>query len=1105
MTIARNFFRPVLQALFGTVLVFLVLGFAVPLSAQGTVSGQFRRVTVRDFFREIEQKTGYTFAYVNSDIDLTKTVTLTAENEDVISVVNRALAPQDLTAGLDGKRIIIRKNPSPSLQSQTFVLSGRVLDDGGEPVIGAGITVSGTTRGVITGANGSFSIEVTPNTRLKISCLGYVDKTYSVGKENPVTFVLHPDIEVLSDAIVVGYGQQKKVNLTGAVAVVEMKEVENRPMTHASEAFYGLSGVYVNQTTSKPGSDGANIRIRGTGTLSSADPMVIVDGMEYPLADVNPDDIESISVLKDASASIYGSKAANGVILVTTKSGRKGAPVVRLKTNFGIQSIITRPDVVTDPVQFMELRTQAERNEGKISFTYPQSVIDEYRAGLGTNPYVYPATDWYRTAIKNGFLQEYNASVSGGNDQLSYAVAVGYMDQEGVLLTSDDARRYSWDMKLNIHVNRRLTVGAAVNGNLRFNTEPVYKVADIMSAISRALPVHGTKDPNGRYLNTWVNTPGINSFENPLMAMEMGNTKRQIQRFLAQLNVVYILPGDIEWKTNVGYNKFDSFAKDHKLSMTTYNPKTWVGTPYSDYFYNWDYDNNNLDFTANSTLLWKGSFGRHHLTPLAGAEYRSTKGMVFNARKMTYFNEQLDALSAGSQMVSISGNSSRTLLASLFGRLNYDYDEKYLAELIFRYDGSSKFAKKNQWGFFPALSLGWRIDKEAFLSGAKDLDLLKLRVSAGRMGNQAIGNYEYLMNVIAAAAYNYSFSNTLSPGAAIVDFVDDNITWEVTTSYDLGVDLSAFGNRLGATADVYYKISDGILREVSIPAQVGSLGAPRENIGTVSNKGFELQLSWRDAIGDVQYNVGGSVSYNRNKVLDIDGQEFGNAWRRTQEGYPIGCWWLYQADGFFNSQEEIDRSPKVQGAEIRPGYIRYKDINDDGIIDDKDRTYSGTIEPKWIYGFNFSASWKGLTLSANFQGVADVKTYLSGNIAAPFWNGAGVTKEWATDAWTEENHNARLPILHTATGAPYMHDYKNTQWQVSAAYLRCKSLQLSYNLPKDLVVLMGFSACQLFVNGNNIFTISPCKLIDPEFVISQTNLMQYPSLKTYNFGFNITF
>ena len=373
------------------------------------------------------------------------------------------------------------------------------------------------------------------------------------------------------------------------------------------------------------------------------------------------------------------------------------------------------------------------------------------------------------------------------------------------------------------------------------------------------------------------------------------------------------------------------------------------------------------------------------------------------------------------------------------------------------------------------------------------------------MGNQAIDNYEYLMNVIAAAAYNYSFSNNLSPGASIVDFVDDNITWEVTTSYDLGVDLSAFGNRLGATADVYYKISDGILREVSIPAQVGSLGAPRENIGTVSNKGFELQLSWRDAIGDVQYNVGGSVSYNRNKVLDIDGQEFGNAWRRTQEGYPIGCWWLYQADGFFNSQEEIDSSPKVQGAEIRPGYIRYKDINDDGIIDDKDRTYSGTIEPKWIYGFNLSASWKGLTLSANFQGVADVKTYLSGNIAAPFWNGAGVTKEWATDAWTEENHNARLPILHTATGAPYMHDYKNTQWQVSAAYLRCKSLQLSYNLPKGLVGRMGFSACQLFVNGNNIFTISPCKLIDPEFVVSQTNLMQYPSLKTYNFGFNITF
>ena len=498
--------------------------------------------------------------------------------------------------------------------------------------------------------------------------------------------------------VVIGYGVQKKVNLTGSIAVRQMSEIENQPMTHASQALYSMPGVYINQASSKPGSDGATIRIRGVGTMSSSSPMVLVDGMEYSLNELNPGDIETISVLKDASASIYGSKAANGVILITTKQAKKGAPVVKLSANFGIQSATYVPDVVTDPIQYMNMRNQAELNEGKLTVTYNRDDILEYEEGMKHDKYIYPASDWYDLCYQNGFLQQYNARVSGGTDKISYSLGGGYMNQRGIMVANDDAERFSWDMKINAQVTKRLKVGISLLGNLRYNTDPIYGVSTTVNVINRALPIFGTQLPDGKWLSTWLSTPGRNNPENPLMELHEGNTKRQLHRILGRINIGYDLPWGIKYNANLGYVKVDHYSKDFKHAMYTYNPKTLERKNFSAYVSAKDWDNNAINYTFYNTLSWGKSFGgNHNFNVMVGTEYKRYDGKNFQAKKRDYFNNQLTALSVGATMEDISGGSSLELLFSYFGRITYDYKEKYLIDVTARYDGSSKFAKGNRW------------------------------------------------------------------------------------------------------------------------------------------------------------------------------------------------------------------------------------------------------------------------------------------------------------------------------------------------------------------------------------------------------------------------
>lgn len=1064
---------------------------------------------------EIERQTDCSFICDEGMVNLNDVVDLPVKSGSVMQVLSGSLGRGSGYAfKINGSSISLFREQKA--ETKAVGVSGTVSDTNGDPVVGAFVYCPETKDGVSTDINGNFYLgKVSEGNTITVSCIGYRDETIVVGRSSVITVTLSDNLQELEATVVVGYGLQKKINLSGAVAVRDMKDIENRPMTQASEALYGVPGIYVNQSSSKPGSDAAKILVRGTGTLEGgASPLVLVDGIEYTLEDLNPDDIESISVLKDASASIYGSKAANGVILVTTKKATKGFFDVRFKANSGIQQAICLPDMVSDPIQYMEMYDQAQINCGLQSVTYSEKQISDYRKGLQENPKAFPATNWAEEVFKLGVLQEYGVGVSGGYDAVTYGINLGYMTQKGVLAASDDAARYSIDMKFDAKVSERLKIGANFNGNIRTNTDPVYGVTDIMNGYNRSSPLVGTIDEEGRYLNSIYPIPGQNVFYNSLMILNSGSINRIYQKCLVKLSADYTLPLNIVWKNAFAVDSFDGFIKVHKLPMNTYNPQTYDRQPYSDYYYVQQNDYNNLNLTMFSTLNWNHKFtSGHDLGIMAGYEWKSNDAKNMSARMINYYSEEVSELSAGGEMNHIGGTSGAERIASFFSRINYNYQEKYIAELIVRADGSSKFSKKNRWGFFPAASIAWRLDKENFLRNSS-VDLLKLRLSFGSLGNQSIGNYKYFTLISVADGYNYSFNGTTVPGAGIAQYVDPDITWETTTSLNFGTDFAAFGNRLTAGFDVYRKVSSNVLRTVSIPSQIGMSG-PVKNVGKVGNYGIETSLGYRNNVGNFSYGISGTFSYNINKVLELS-EELKGDFQITKEGLPINSWYLYQADGYFPTEDfeyigdkltYVGEYPIIESQRnvIRPGYIRYRDTNGDGQVNDADRTFSGKTEPSIIYGFNINLGWKGIDLTATFQGVGGVEIYLDGNAATPFYNGAGVTKEWATDAWTPENQNSRLPILHTLNDAKYMHDYKNTQWLYDASYLRLKQLQLAYSFPKAMIAKARIKRLQVFVNANNLFTITENTLFDPEMATTQANLAQYPSLRTFNGGVNITF
>ncbi len=996
-----------------------------------------------------------------------------------------------------------------SMYAQQSITGKVVSAKDQSPLYGVSVRLANTERGATTGDDGNFTIDAPAGSSLTFSLVGYLSKTIKADGSTVGTVSLEANLKSLDSVVIVGYGTQKKVNLTGAITTVDMTDKDGQPITNVSNALHGAPGLFVNLGNSQPGVDRATIRIRGIGTLNNNDPLVLVDGIEYSMDELNPADIATISVLKDASAAIYGSRAANGVILVTTKTGR-GASKVNYSYYDGLQKPTFMPDAIWDPIAYMKLKNQAILNEGKTAVNYSDAEIAEYENGMKTDPFTYPASNWFDIALDNGNIQKHDVSVSGGADKYKYRFSLGYLDRNGIMIGPNNReKKYSIGLNTSVNVSNRLKVGLTFNGYYRDYTQPFYN--SFWQYLTRTLPILTDTLADGRYGDSWLRTPGRNNWENPRMIAYTGYGHKTVQRFVSSAFAEYKLPFDITYNIKFGVDKYDGLLEEFTPQVKHYNPKTeaatnWNSPSTAPRAVNTDYADLNLHFY--NTLNWNGKFnGTHNVGVLVGSSYDDFGSSQFSAGQDGYLDATLTAINAGTERYSSSGNSTKDVLESYFGRLNYDFKGKYLLEGTFRFDGSSRFAPGHRWGFFPAASAGWRIDKEPFFNLDNIFSLLKLRASIGELGNQAVPLYSY-ENAINLGR-DYSFGGALVSGAAATAYSDPNITWETTTTYDLGLDMDLLENKLSISADIYKKRTTDILRTVNIPAQIGGLNGPQENIGTMENTGYELTLRYRNSINNFNYSFSGNISYNKNKVVDIDGQILYNYSTNlstiTQAGYPIDSYYLLDAIGIFQSDEEVSGSA-FQSNTTKAGYLKYRDVNKDGIINGDDRIIvnTSTVIPKYTFGFGVDLDYKGLSLNAMFQGVSGLKIYPTANLAFPFNNGANATWEWATDSWTPGRKDARLPIVTESTGGQDNFQ-PSTFWLRDGSYLRLKNIQLSYILPQQWLQAIRINKLSVFVNAENWITFSKYKDFDPESILNASSLYHYPMLKTFSGGVQVTF
>ncbi|NLB25922.1 MAG: TonB-dependent receptor, partial [Bacteroidales bacterium] len=909
----------------------------------------------------------------------------------------------------------------------------------------------------------------------------------------------------------VGYGVQKKATLTGSVASVESDFMENRPLTNTSQALQGINGLYVNQASGQPGADDATIRIRGVGTFNNNEPLVLVDGIEYSLRDINPNDIESISVLKDAaSASIYGNRAANGVIIITTRKGKKGNLKVEYNGYFGWQQATYLPDMVTNSVDYMMARNLASENEGQPK-PYSDAQIEEFRNGA--DPDLYPNTDWHDILFSTAPINEHNIRLSGGSENATYLLSVGYLDQNGVLIATG-AKRYSITSNVTYKYSQKLLFGANINGSFWDRNQPVVDVPTfVLTNVNRSLPIHPNILSDGRYGDTWLITPGHNVFRHPVAVAEEGFQNNKTQRALINLFGEYTLPFNIKYKANIGVTKFDAY--DHRFipEVNLYDPKK----PDVPKVLRFDpptrsvqrSNNNNMDLSFFQTLNWNwtDSSDKHNLQIMLGFSRESFRRSNFLAYIEGFIGNELTELNAGTINKDVGGTSNRSELMSYFGRANYNFSEKYLLEFNFRYDGSSRFARDHRWGFFPSVSAAWRVSEESLLSDIDAISDLKLRMSWGELGNQNISLYSFVNNInINQGAI---IGNSVVAGSAVTALADPSISWETTRMINLGLDLNLWNNMLIMNVDVFDKLTSDILARVNVPSQVGDLAGPITNLYSMSNKGAELSLSHLNSVGDFNYRIGGNIAFVNNKVKYMAGDEqyisngYGNI-RVIKEGYPIHSWYLYEALGLFQSEQEIEKHAFQHNA-TAPGDIKYRDINDDGKIDVEDMRVMGRSVPRFTYGINLGIDYKKFDLSAIFQGVNDIDIYPASNVAWPLFNGAGITKDQFMNSWTPENRDAKYPRLSLYKRGTQINARNSTFWLQDASYLRLKNLQFGYTFNHQKLEKFHLDKIRVYANAQNLLTISKYKLSDPEKDVLRENIGDYPNSKVFSIGCNVVF
>lgn len=987
-------------------------------------------------------------------------------------------------------------------------ITGQVLEPNGQAIIGATILEKGTTNGTITDFDGNFELTSTSEKPIiQVSYIGYKTQTITVTSNKPLVVTMKTDAIMLEEAVVIGYAKQKKATLTGAVSSVSSENITKRSVASLSTALQGtMPGVTIQQTSGQPGSDGSTIRVRGIGSINSdQNPLVLVDGIEMDINQVDANTIESVSVLKDAaSASIYGSRASNGVILITTKRGKEG----KVTTTYSGYVTIQRPTNMPEPVAAWEY-LQAELNSwdnAGITVTETQreqqlKLIEEQRTLKPDNWNRYD-TNWKEETLKdNAIMHSHNVTISGGTDKLSFFASGSYMGQEG-LIPNDEYNRTNIRLNADAKLTSWMKVGIETNLRQSELTNP--GMGSPKSIINQALYMLPTLSAARELDGNWGY--GKNGLNPTAMANASGEKKTRSTEALVNGTITLTPIKGLELKGQYSRRQVVNRSRSLTTPYTTSLKGQVMGTYPAE-----DGLNESWNQTIRNYYLAQGSYDMtindHYAKVLVGfqaedSEYSSFYGAKKGFDLGRYYLDNGDGATATS-----GGGANSWAMMSGFARLNYNYKQKYLLEVTGRYDGSSRFTKANRWGFFPSVSAGWVMSQENFLQQASDyLDILKLRVSYGLLGNQNIGNYPYAAVINPGYGYYLGDKKELVPGVAQTSLSNADISWEKSRQLDFGVDLSLWNGLLAVTADYYIKDVYDMLMRFPLPYYAGMQPA-YTNAGDMTNKGWEISISHNNQIGDFNYGVTFTLNDNRNKVTNLNGL---NSQDKTLvEGYPSQGIWGYLTDGYYLDWDDVANSPKLSNS-ARPGFVKYKKVYqgegvDPLLIDSRDMVYLGDPFPHFEYGVNLTAGWKNFDFTAFIQGVGQRSTYMSGIGLKPFSNGANLFRH-QMDSWTPDNLDAEYPILVPEANSADNY-VKSDKWVKDASYCRLKNVVLGYTLPQDITKKMGIGSLRVYVSGQNLLTFSKFfDGYDPEVSYSGSQGGEfYPIMQTFTFGLDLKF
>lgn len=1071
------------------------------------LSIQAENQDMRQVLLQIQRMANIRFTYSSAIIPSKQKVTVRAVNLPLSQILDQVFEQTQVRYKLVGKQIILQKAPATSRSASDERINmmvegedpfldrnirGSVKDEAGEVLPGVSVMVKGTQRGTTTNMDGTFQVEIPEDqSTLVFSFVGYESKEVLVGSESIVDVVLNVDVKSLTEVVVVGFGTQKKVNLTGSVSVVTGEELTRRPVGQTSSALAGtVPGLTVTQRSGQPGRDGSNLRIRGVGTTGDSNPLVIVDGVESSLNNIDPNEIESVSVLKDASsAAIYGSRAANGVILITTKRGSEKGFSVNYNSYVGWQAPTDMPKVANG-LDHMLLINEAYTNTGR-SPLYTDQQIQEYTAGRATDPDQFPDTDWQKlTLTESGFMQSHYVGVTGGNDRVKILGSFGYFDQDGVI-PNTNFKRYNLRLNTDAKITDKLSTSMDIFLRRTDLLEPAVGTGYVFHWMRRIPANQAGILSTGQYGEGW-------NGDHPLgKAKDGGVTHENAISSIINMSVKY---QPTSWLTASAFYSPKFHLPHSKRFLSTLQTYRWDGSPsfatpvrnnLTESMDRQWYNNVRAMLAADKTFG-----GSHNLNVLVGYQQEDQIDRTLSAYREVFLLPDYQEINSGDRANErTGGTASHWALRSFFGRVNYNFKEKYLFEANARYDGSSRFARGNKYALFPSFSAGWRIIEEPFMqSVSSTITDMKLRASWGRLGNQNIGLYPFAA-FIGIGNSNYVFDNANRTGSSLNEMANSAISWETTTVSNIGLDLTMWNN-LNFSFEYYQRRTTDILLRLDVPTMIG-LTAPFQNAGIVDNKGWDLNASYRNKVGGLNYGVTVNVSDVKNTVVDMRGVSRTDR-QVNNEGHPIGAFFGYVADGFFQSQDEV-AAHATQFGNVAAGDIRYLDLNNDGVINNLDQRVIGSPIPRYTYSTNIDLAYKGFDMSIFFQGVGKVDGFLFGHGIMPFFEGSSI-QDYMRDSWRPDNTGSAFPRLA-------FNESNNIQnssfWLRDASYLRLKNMQVGYTVPKQLLK-DKIQKLRVYASGQNLLTFDNFYPgFDAEAPVQ--NAGWYPQMKVFTLGLDVRF